>query len=78
MAAPSPVPAVVFFTVAGDPAREVHFARRYADGRYWAANRYRGWRVAGLACRRLKPLLIRGTERRRIQIVAAPAQIAAA
>src|SRR5688500_15362827 len=59
---------IVFFTVSGDP--EVYFARRFADGRFWAANRWRGWRVMGLGCRRLKPILISGSgDRQRIHLV---------
>ena len=61
---------IVFFTVPGDSHPEIFFARRFADGRWWAANRWRGWRIAGLECRRVKPILVNGSgERKCIQIV---------
>ncbi len=54
-------PGVVYFRVGGDP--DLHFARRYPDGRYWACNRYRGWRVQGVGCKRVRPLLVAGDNR---------------
>ena len=61
---------IVFFTVPNDP--DLHFAIRRADGRFWAANRFRGWRLMGVGCRRVRPLLVGGNRRLRVTIVPAP------
>jgi len=54
-------PRLVYFTTPGDS--ETYFAIRRADGRYWACNRYRGWRVQGIGCKRVRPLLVAGDNR---------------
>lgn len=68
-------PAVVWFRVDGDPA--LHFAARRADGRYWAANRYRGWRLQGVTCKRLRPILVAGENRIAVRLVPGPVELVA-
>jgi hypothetical protein len=64
MSAPS-FPRLVFFRVPDDD--EIHFAKWYCDGRYWAANRWRGWRLRGVGVDRVKPHL-RGAGKTKIPV----------
>ena len=64
----APLPPVVWFTVPGDP--ETYFARRFGKD-YWAANRWRGWRLCGIHNRRAGAALVAGPgEFIRVKVVA--------
>ncbi len=62
-----PPPGIVYFRVDGDP--DTHFARRF-DKDYWAANRWRGWRLCGAFNRRAGAALVAGEESIRVRVVA--------
>ena len=68
MAARTPAPAIVFFTIAGDP--DTYFARRLGHV-YRAANRYRGHRLCGLHSR-FGPQLVAGSIRIPVRVIPAP------
>jgi hypothetical protein len=75
MAARTGQSGIVYFTVPGDP--EVYFAIRRADGRYWACNRWRGWRLQGVGCTRVRPILVAGDDRIVVTLTEQPAEVAA-
>ena len=67
-------PRVIWFT---DPDGDLNFARLFADGHYWAANKWRGYRLCGVHCRRAGAALVAGTTSIRIRLVAPPSEAAA-
>ena len=60
-------PGIVDFMIPGDPT--VYFARRFGRD-YYAMNRWRGWRLCGVANRRAGAALVAGEDRIRVRIVA--------
>ena len=60
------IPRVVFFRIPGDP--EIYFARRFGRD-YWAANRWRGWRLCGVQNRRAGAALVDGSQSIRVRLV---------
>ena len=67
MAAVTGQPGIVFFTVPGDP--ETYWAIRRADRQFWAANRWRGWRLCGVENRRAGAALVDGGTSIRVRLV---------
>ena len=55
----APVPGVIYFRVDGDP--DLYFARRLGRD-YWAANRWRGWRLCGVHNKRAGAALVGGSD----------------
>ncbi|HEX2174215.1 MAG TPA: hypothetical protein VHL09_17420 [Dehalococcoidia bacterium] len=56
----------MYFTVPGEA--DLHFARR--PGRdWWVVNRFRGYRLLGLGCKRVRSQLVAGTTRIPVRLV---------